>query len=99
MNLKGARGSSRGGGDRGRGSGRGGRGGGRGGGQAGQEKPKKESILDLSKYQDKEIRVKFSGGREGELLSMPNFFPMKYKTATYYLSSSGWHLERLRSSS
>ncbi|GAB5591201.1 U6 snRNP-associated protein Lsm7 [Umbelopsis nana] len=64
MSERGGRGSSRGGGDRGRGSGRGGRGGGRGGSQVGQEKPKKESILDLSKYQDKEIRVKFSGGRE-----------------------------------
>ena len=30
-----------------------------------KEKKKKESILDLSKYLDKPIRVKFSGGREG----------------------------------
>ncbi|KAL9098536.1 MAG: hypothetical protein Q9187_009642 [Circinaria calcarea] len=46
---------------------RGGRGGGRGGAQAGQaEKPKKENILDLTKYMDKEINVKFNGGREGE---------------------------------
>ncbi|XP_071098881.1 U6 snRNA-associated Sm-like protein LSm7 [Haliotis cracherodii] len=29
-----------------------------------KEKKKKESILDLSKYLDKTIRVKFSGGRE-----------------------------------
>merc|ERR1719211_727051 len=28
------------------------------------EKKKKETILDLSKYLDKPIRVKFSGGRE-----------------------------------
>merc|ERR1712004_567638 len=28
------------------------------------EKKKKETILDLSKYLDKSIRVKFSGGRE-----------------------------------
>ena len=28
------------------------------------EKKKKETILDLSKYMDKPIRVKFSGGRE-----------------------------------
>lgn len=34
----------------------------------GEERPKKEAILDLVKYQDKQIRVKFSGGREGELL-------------------------------
>ncbi|CAG0879329.1 unnamed protein product [Darwinula stevensoni] len=33
-------------------------------GGAGKERRKKESILDLSKYLDKAIRVKFSGGRE-----------------------------------
>ncbi|EEP82193.1 conserved hypothetical protein [Uncinocarpus reesii 1704] len=57
----------------GRGGGRGGRGGQRGGGagsggagsqQQQQEKPKKENILDLTKYMDKEVHVKFSGGRE-----------------------------------
>ncbi|MCJ1247146.1 Sm-like protein lsm7 [Trapelia coarctata] len=55
------------GGGRGGGGGdhRGGRGGGRGGAQGGQtEKPKKENILDLSKYMDKQINVKFNGGRE-----------------------------------
>ncbi|KKY20857.1 putative small nuclear ribonucleoprotein [Phaeomoniella chlamydospora] len=59
------RGGPRGGGGRGSG-GRGGAAGGRGGGQAGQqaEKPKKENILDLTKYMDKEVRVKFNGGRE-----------------------------------
>ncbi|EAW07404.1 putative small nuclear ribonucleoprotein (LSM7) [Aspergillus clavatus NRRL 1] len=43
------------------------RGGGAGGGaqqQHQQEKPKKENILDLSKYMDKEVKVKFNGGRE-----------------------------------
>jgi len=56
-----------------RGSFRGGRGrGGRqpqqksGGGGGAQEKPKKENILDLNKYMDKEVQVKFNGGREGE---------------------------------
>jgi U6 snRNA-associated Sm-like protein LSm7 len=49
---------------------RGGRGGGRGGGGAGgvqqeRERPKKENILDLGKYMDKQITVKFNGGREG----------------------------------
>ncbi|EPS25357.1 U6 snRNA-associated Sm-like protein LSm7 [Penicillium oxalicum] len=51
--------------------GRGGGGGGRGGrqqqktgGAAQQEKPKKENILDLGKYMDKEVQVKFNGGRE-----------------------------------
>jgi U6 snRNA-associated Sm-like protein LSm7 len=53
----------------GRGGDRGGRGGGRGGAQGGAaatqtERPKKENILDLSKYMDKQITVKFSGGRE-----------------------------------
>ncbi|KAI0838056.1 like-Sm domain-containing protein [Hypoxylon sp. FL0890] len=59
---------------------RGGRGGGRGGhgadsGASGggaqqqqqqqeRERPKKENILDLSKYVDKKITVKFNGGRE-----------------------------------
>ncbi|KAF6238445.1 hypothetical protein HO173_003412 [Letharia columbiana] len=52
-------GGGRGGGERGRG------GGGRGGGHTqGAEKPKKENILDLAKYMDKEIMVKFNGGRE-----------------------------------
>ncbi|XP_075831535.1 U6 snRNA-associated Sm-like protein LSm7 isoform X2 [Microtus pennsylvanicus] len=32
--------------------------------QQDKEKKKKESILDLSKYIDKTIRVKFQGGRE-----------------------------------
>lgn len=65
------RGSFRGGRGRGggydRSGGRGGhaRGGGAGGG-AQQEKPKKENILDLNKYMDKEVRVKFNGGREGK---------------------------------
>ncbi|KAI8805892.1 U6 snRNA-associated Sm-like protein LSm7 [Cladochytrium replicatum] len=56
-----------GGGDRGshgiyRGGGGGGRGGGGGGG--GGAPFKKEPILDLAKYLDKRIRVKFQGGRE-----------------------------------
>ncbi|KAI8957414.1 like-Sm domain-containing protein [Daldinia sp. FL1419] len=63
----------RGGGGHSRGA-RGGRGGGRGGhgadsGASGgapqeRERPKKENILDLSKYTDKRITVKFNGGRE-----------------------------------
>ncbi|KAI1092835.1 like-Sm domain-containing protein [Rostrohypoxylon terebratum] len=53
----------------GRGGGRGGHGadsGASGGGGASQERerPKKENILDLSKYVDKRITVKFNGGRE-----------------------------------
>lgn len=36
-----------------------------GGGGGAQEKPKKENILDLNKYMEKEVQVKFNGGREG----------------------------------
>ncbi len=63
----GGRGAGRGGGDT---SHRGGRAGGRGGAQGSQqqEKPKKENILDLAKYMDKQVSVKFNGGREGEPL-------------------------------
>lgn len=59
------RGSFRAGRTSGRGDSRSGRGGGagRGGAQA-AEKPKKENILDLTKYMDKEIIVKFNGARE-----------------------------------
>ncbi|KAG5960045.1 hypothetical protein E4U58_004790 [Claviceps cyperi] len=53
-------------GGRGGGNSRGGRGGGGAGNAGGDkpEKPKKENILDLAKYMDKEITVKFNGGRE-----------------------------------
>lgn len=59
----------------GRGAPRGARGGGfsgrgRGGPQGPQptmDKPKREAILDLSKYANNRIRVKFTGGREGVL--------------------------------
>lgn len=61
---------------RGGGRGRGGRGGGqgnRGGAHQGSqtEKPKKENILDLNKYINKEVNVKFNGGRESKLPSLP----------------------------
>ncbi|GAA6025005.1 hypothetical protein JCM11491_005156 [Sporobolomyces phaffii] len=54
---------------RGRGRGRGGnRGaggaGGPGRGSKSDDRPRREAILDLSKYVDKKIRVKFTGGRE-----------------------------------
>jgi len=47
---------------RGGGSSRGAKPGGPGGGST--DKPKREAILDLAKYQDQKIRVKFTGGRE-----------------------------------
>ncbi|KAK4949425.1 U6 snRNP-associated protein Lsm7 [Elasticomyces elasticus] len=56
-----------GGGGRGNRGDRGGRGGGDRGGRGGsnaQADRKKENILDLTKYMDKEIMVKFNGGRE-----------------------------------
>ena len=65
-NFRGRGGGTRGGGggERGRGGGPSARGGAHG---QGAEKPKKENILDLGKYMDKEIMVKFNGGRESEL--------------------------------
>lgn len=58
--------NNRGGGRGGGGGGGGYRSGGYGGGSQQQaEKPKKENILDLTKYMDKAITVKFTGGREG----------------------------------
>ena len=66
------RGNTRGGqrGRGGRGDHRGDRGGGERGGRGGSQQSggerKKENILDLTKYMDKEINVKFNGGREGE---------------------------------
>ena len=32
------------------------------------DKPKREAILDLAKYVNERIRVKFTGGREGRVL-------------------------------
>lgn len=79
MSDRGQRGTrGRGGGyDRtGRGAPHHGRGGASGGGasQHQTEKPKKENILDLSKYMDKEVHVKFNGGREGKY-TMNNLDP------------------------
>ncbi|KAH0547845.1 Sm-like protein lsm7 [Glutinoglossum americanum] len=63
-NFRGGRGSGgRGRGGEGESSHRGGGGRGRGG-HSQTERPKKENILDLTRYLDKEISVKFNGGRE-----------------------------------
>lgn len=86
MSERGAfRGRGRGGGYE-RGGGRGGSHQGRGGGASGgaqqgqqQEKPKKENILDLSKYMDKTVNVKYNGGREGELnVFFPSFLSINW---------------------
>lgn len=71
-----------------RGSFRGGRGGpggsgrgGRGGGNQGsynrdqQERKPREAILDLAKFMDKAITVKFNGGREG-VFTRTSFFSL-----------------------
>jgi U6 snRNA-associated Sm-like protein LSm7 len=44
------------------------------------DKPKREAILDLSKYVNERIRVKFTGGREG--MSMPQS-KVSYTLSTY----------------
>ncbi|VDL99893.1 unnamed protein product [Schistocephalus solidus] len=52
-----------------------------------QEKKRKESIIDLSKYLDKRIRVKFTGGREatGILKGCDNLQNMVLDNTTEYL--------------
>lgn len=69
------RGGNRGGGQQHRGGGQrrqqhrdGGGGGRRGTPRAGEERPKRDAILDLAKYRDEEIRVKFQGGRQGMIM-------------------------------
>ena len=67
------RGGNRGDGGGGRGGGRGGYHGNRqGGGEAQGDRKPREAILDLGKYLDKAITVKFTGGREGWFL--PNAY-------------------------
>jgi hypothetical protein len=79
------RGGGRGGG-RGRGGGdRGGRGGGAGGKDGGERK--KENILDLNKYMDKAMTVKFSGGREGEFYLWVCWLVMLSKLIIMFLQS------------
>lgn len=57
-----------------------GRGGSRGGGNQGsynrdqQERKPREAILDLAKFMDKSITVKFNGGREGTFICTLFFF-------------------------
>ncbi|PWN18350.1 U6 snRNA-associated Sm-like protein LSm7 [Microstroma glucosiphilum] len=85
-NHSNARGGSRGGG----GGGAGGRGGGASGGGQQQER-KKEVILDLAKFVDKKIRVKFQGGREvqGVLKGYDQLMNLVMDEVTEYLPSDG----------
>ncbi|KAL8407444.1 hypothetical protein RB594_006321 [Gaeumannomyces avenae] len=72
----GSRGGFRGrGGGGGRGRGDSHSGGGRGDHHSGggdRDRPKKENILDLARYMDKEVQVKFNGGREGTVFHHPH---------------------------
>jgi hypothetical protein len=52
--------------------------------QQGADKPRREAILDLSKYVDERIRVKFTGGREGE---SPHPTPLSIDLKTGYVVS------------
>lgn len=95
---RGGRGGGRGGGEHRGGRGGGGGHGGRGGAQQGQtERPKKENILDLGKYMDKQITVKFNGGREGEVPCLRGLAGVLWRIS--WLTSlvcSYWYFEGLR---
>jgi hypothetical protein len=67
MHHRGGMGSSRGGGGRHGG-------GGPQGPHPSLDKPKREAILDLAKYVNARIRVKFTGGREGVCLPSDRLF-------------------------
>lgn len=97
-NFRGRGGSGRGGGGEHSRGGRGG--GGRGGGGQHTEKPKKENILDLARYTDKEITVKFNGGREGPwfcLVSLSYCFMVVQLLTWWGGYFSGRDIEGLRS--
>ncbi|KAI8376272.1 uncharacterized protein BYT42DRAFT_574001 [Radiomyces spectabilis] len=92
MSERGGRGHYHSGGRGGERGGRGGRGGSRGGrgnyyNNQQQEKPKKESILDLSKYMEKKIRVRFNGGREvvGKLMGYDQLLNLVLDDTIEYL--------------
>ncbi|CAE6516180.1 unnamed protein product [Rhizoctonia solani] len=55
----------------------------RGGGPASADKPRREAILDLSKYQDERIRVKFTGGRQGKLRIVVTLIYLALKRVNY----------------
>ena len=71
------------------------RGGGGGGSSAqnSQEKPKREAILDLSKYVNTEIKITFQGGRQGILAESLVIHHSHDDDA------SNWHPQRLRPAS
>lgn len=55
-----------------------------------KERPKKESIIDLSKFVDKEVRVKFQGGREasGKLKGYDHLLNLVLDDCVEYLRDS-----------
>ena len=59
------------------------------------EKPKREAILDLQKYMNERIRVKFTGGREGTC--SVNLFLRTTFSFSFTLMNSYWCPQRLRS--
>lgn len=83
--YRGGRGGNRGGAGAGSGSGAGGGQRGEGGAQGGDrgERPKKENILDLKKYMDQRITVKFNGGREGTFIC--HFYGLFRRLSTSFL--------------
>lgn len=58
-----------------------------GGGEQKRERPKKESIIDLSKFIDKQVHVKFQGGREatGKLKGFDHLLNLVLDDTTEYL--------------
>ena len=56
-----------------------------------QEKRKKESILELTKFLEKSIRVKFAGGREasGVLKGIFNWIKLKWQGRRKVWNSGG----------
>jgi len=61
----------------------------------GDQKRKKESIVDLAKYMDKLIRIKFQGGREvtGVLKGFDPLLNLVIDSGTEYLRDPDDHLK------
>lgn len=57
--------------------------------QSENDKKKKESIVDLSKFIDKAIRIKFQGGREGNSSKVFKHLVLIFCVFSY------WNTERL----
>lgn len=60
------------------------------GGDGKRDRPKKESIIDLSKFVDKLVRVKFQGGREatGKLKGYDHLLNLVLDDTTEYVRDS-----------